>query len=234
MSEATQSSTAPQNQGTGSTVASGGSAGSNTPVAASGAIPSSTPVVAPKGFRQDLQQMLQGWQTAIPSGSAIQSSNGSALTQAAVLEQLQGYLGVYTDLDAAATALQQVRAQEKSQLPGARQYLDVLRAAVANFFGAGNPQLVQFGFQPKKARKAMSSSTLAVRAAKAKATRKLRGTMGKQQKAPIKAGTVQYAVSVQEATPDSASAGTAAASTAPSPPTVGAAGSPTVGNDAGK
>lgn len=58
--------------------------------------------------------------------------------------------------------------------------------------------------------------------------------MGKLQKAPIKAGTAQYSVSVQQATPDSASAGTAAASTAPSGPTVGAVGSPTVGNNAGK
>ncbi len=154
----------------------------------------------------------------VPSGSAIQSSNGSSLTQAAVLEQLQEYLGVYTDLDAHVTALAQVRTQERSQVPEARQYLDVLRAAVANFFGAGSPQLVQFGFQPRKPRKVLSSAALAVRAAKAAATRTLRGTMSKKQKAPIKSGPMKLSVeAVQQVTQGSASQGTTAVSSTPIP-----------------
>ena len=204
---------------------------SNTPVETAGAIPTPTPVVAPKGFRQELQQMLQGWQTVIPSGSTIQSSKGGSLSQAAVLAQLQGYLGVYTTLDAQVTALQQVRTQERSQTPEARQYIDVLRTAVAFFFGAGSPQLVQFGIQPKKPRKALTSAALAVRAAKAAATRELRGTTSKKQKALIKSGPMKLSVvaeqqAVQQATQGSASQGNTAVSSTPGDPTVNAASPP--------
>src|ERR1700722_615266 len=193
------SSTVATNQATDSTGASGGTAGSNTIQGSmSGGNPTSTAVVAPKGFRQDLQQMLQGWQTVVPSGSTVTSSDGP-LTQGAALEQLQGYLGVYTTLDTQATALKQTRAQAKSQLPEAQRFFDVLKATVISLLGAGSPQLAQFGLQPKKPRKVPTSSELAIRAAKSKATRALRGTMGKKAKAPIKAGTTKYAVSVQEA-----------------------------------
>jgi hypothetical protein len=215
-----------------STAVAANPATSNTPVQTSGAIPTPTPVVAPKGFRQELQQMLQGWQTVIPSGSTVQSSNGGSLGQAAVLAQLQGYLGVYTDLDAHVTALQQVRTQERSQALAARQYLDVLRAAVAFLFGAGSPQLVQFGIQPKKPHKALTSTALAARAAKAAATRKLRGTTSKKQKALIKSGPMKVSVvavqqAVQQATQGSASQGNTVASTAPGDPAVNAASPPT-------
>src|ERR1700722_14934623 len=88
------SSTVATNPATGSTGASGGPAGSNTTQGpTSGATPTPTAVVAPKGFRTELQQMLQGWQSAIPSDSTMQSSDGP-LTQGAVVEQLQEYLGV--------------------------------------------------------------------------------------------------------------------------------------------
>ncbi len=223
---AQNSSAVVQNQATGSTGASGGTAGSNTTVGStSGATPTSTAVVAPKGFRQDLQQMLQGWQTVVPSGSTVTSSDGP-LTQGAALEQLQGYLGVYPTLDTQAMALKQTRAQEKAQLPEARRFIAVLKATVTNYFGAGSPQLAQFGLQPKKPRKLPTSAQRAISAAKAKATRQLRGTVGEKVKAPIKAGTTQFVVSVQEAAQGSALTGTAAASAAPSEPTVNAASPP--------
>jgi hypothetical protein len=66
----------------------------------------------------------------------------------------------------------------------------------------------------------------AVKAAKAKATRQMRGPVGKKAKAPIKAGTTQFVVSVQEAAQGSAPTGTVVASTAPAEPTVNAASPP--------
>ena len=214
-----------------STGASGGSAGRNTASGGTGSIPSPTAVVAPKGFRSALQQMLQGWQDVIPSDSTFASSAGS-FNQAAVLAQLQGYLGVYTTLDAQVTALAQVRTQERSQTPEARQYIDVLRTAVAFLFGAGSPQLAQFGIQPRKPPKALTSTALAVRAAKAKATRALRGTTSKKQKALVKSGPMKLSVeavqpAAQQATQGSASQGTTAVSSTPGDPTVNAASPPT-------
>src|SRR5580658_9172046 len=138
---AQNSSAVAPNQAIGSTGASGGTAGSNTAQGStSGGTPTSTAVVAPKGFRQDLQQMLQGWQTVVPSGSTVTSSDGP-LTQGSVLETLQGFLGVYTTLDAQATALKQTHAQAEAQLPEARRFFDVLTASVVGLLGKGSPQL---------------------------------------------------------------------------------------------
>jgi hypothetical protein len=196
-----------------STGTSGGSAGNNT-TAVSGATPATTAVVAPKGFRQDLQQMLQGWQAVIPIDSAVMSSEGS-LPQAAVLERLQTYLGQYQDLDAKVTAAKQAHAQVESQLAEARQYFAVLKSAVTNQLGPNSPQLAQFGLKPKKVRKALNASQLAVKAAKAKATRALRGTIGATKKAQIKSGSMKFVEPVVESAPNQAPVGTAVASTAP-------------------
>ncbi len=204
-------------------------AGNNnsTTVTMSGATPTATPVVARKGFRQALQEMLQGWQTAIPSGSTM-TSGGGTLEQSAVLGQLQAYLGVFTTLDAQTTSLKETRAQLEATQVEARQYYDGLKLAVASYFGANSPQLAQFGFAPKKARKALTSTQLAVKAAKAQATRVLRGTTSKKAKALVKSGPMQFTVGpVQQAAPGSAPEGATAASTASAVPTVNAASPPT-------
>jgi len=205
-----------------STGTSGGSAGNNTTVSGAGPIASPTPVVAPKGFRLELQQMLQGWQAVIPSGSAVMSSNGS-LSQADVLARLQTYLGRYQDLDAGVTVAKQARAQVESQLTEAQQYFAVLKSAVTNQLGPNSPLLAQFGLRPKKVRKELTSSQLAVKAAKAKATRALRGTIGATKKAQIKSGSMKFVDPVVDPAPNQAPVGTAAASTAPPDPASSAA-----------
>ncbi len=153
-----------------STGTSGGTAGNNTTTGGAGPIASSTPVVAPRGYRHALQQMLQGWQELIPGDSTLLSSAGS-LNQAAVLAQLQEYLGVYIDLDAHAMGTSQARAQAQSQQPEVRTYYAALKAAVISYFGVKSPQLVKFGLKPKKSPAPLTSTPVyAVRAAKVKAT----------------------------------------------------------------
>jgi hypothetical protein len=180
-----------QNQAT-ATGASSGSAGSTT-VAATGTVPVSAPVAAPRGYRLNLQQMLQGWQGAIPSDSTIVSSAGN-LTQAAVVARLQTYLEAFTALDAADTAHKQARMPVEQQSSEVGQYLALLKTALGNAFGTASPKLEQFGLKPKKARTPLSSEKLAIRAAKARATRKLRGTTGPVQKAGLKSGPMQLSV----------------------------------------
>ena len=186
--DATNSSEQQANTGT-----SGGSAGNNTTAGGAGPIASPTPVVAPKGYRHELQQMLQGWQELVPGDTTFPSSAGS-LTLAAVLAKLQGYLGAYTDLDTHVTGASQARAQVESQLLEVRAYQAVLKAAMVSYFGAGSPQLVRFGLKAAKARTPLTAKQLAVRAAKVMATRKLRGTLGSVQKAAIKSGPMEFTV----------------------------------------
>jgi hypothetical protein len=196
---------------------------STTTVTAAGATPTSAPVVAPKGLRLELQQMLQGWQSVIPGDSTMQSSAGS-LTQAAVVGKLQGWLGLYTALDTEATAYKQARVPVTSMQPEARQYLAVLKAALANSLGPQSPQLAQFGLKPKKVPRPLTAAQLAVRVAKARATRQLRGTKGPVEKAKTKAGPMQFVEPVASATATVGSTSAAPAtvgSTSSAPATVG-------------
>jgi hypothetical protein len=213
-----------------STGTSGGSAGNNTTTGGAGPVASSTPVVAPRGYRHALQQMLQGWQELIPSDSTLLSSAGS-LTQAAVLAQLQEYLGVFADLDTHATGISQARAQAESQSPEVRTYYAALKAAVISYFGIKSPQLVKFGLKPRKTPAPLTSTQLAVRAAKVKATRQLRGTKGPVQKEGIKSGPMQISIGPVAAAASSAQPAQASpttTSTAPPDATVDAA-SPAAG-----
>ena len=221
-----------QVQAADSTVASGSIAGNDTAGAAAGTVPAGAPVVAPKGFRLALQQMLQGWQGAVPGSSAMSSSVGT-LTQASVVGQLQEYLGQFQALDTRTTAQKQARVQVKAQLTEMRQYYAVLRAALRSFFGEQSPQLEQFGLKPKKATPPLKSEQLAVRAAKVRATRTLRGTKGSVQKAGIKAGPMAISIGPVAAQVASTAPGPAQSPTTVSQtsaePTVSAVGSPPAG-----
>ncbi len=188
------------NTGTG-----GGSTGNTTTTGGAGPVATATAVVAPKGYRLELQQMLQGWQELVPADLTLPSSAGN-LTEASVVADLQGYLGFYTDLDAHVTGAMEARAQLASQLSRVKAYQAALKAAVTSYFGAESPQLVKFGLKPKKARTPLTSAQRAVRAAKVIATRKLRGTKGSVQKAAIKSGPMKFVDPVSTTQPIDASA----------------------------
>ncbi len=202
-----------QNSSEGSNGAGASTAGSSTTVSAAGNTPLATSVVARMGFRLALQEMLQGWQTVIPGDSTVVSSAGN-LAPADVMARLQGYLGAYAALDTAATAYKQARGPVGSQQLEARQYFAVLKAALANLLGPQSPKLEQFGLRPGRTRRALTSSQLSVKVAKAEATRGLRGTIGPKKKAQIKAGSMQFVKPV--AAPSSGPADGTAATTAPS------------------
>jgi hypothetical protein len=188
-----------------SSESSGGSAGSNTTTGGAGPIVSSTPVAAPNGFRSELQQLLQGWQEVIPSDATFPCSAGS-FDQPGVLARLQAYLEAYTALDTHVTGAAEARAQVRSQMAEAQAYCSSLKAAVITYLGSQNsPHLAKFGLKPRKARTPLTSEQLAVRAAKVRATRKLRGTVGPKTKARIKSGPMQFIAPVTAAEQESSS-----------------------------
>ena len=192
-------------QAAASAESSGGSAGNSTTTGGAGPIASSTPITAPNGFRSELQQLLQGWQEVIPSDATFPSSAGS-FDQPAVLARLQAYLEPYTDLDTHVTAAKEARAQVRSQMAEAQAYCSALKAAVITYLGSqSSPRLAKFGLKSRKARTPLTSEQLAVRAAKVRATRKLRGTVGRRTKAGIKSGPMQVVAPVAAAEPELAS-----------------------------
>ena len=161
----------------------------------SGAQSGAAPVVAPKGFRAKLQQMLLGWQAVIPKGASLTVAGGP-LTQATVVTELQSYLGAYSALDAAELGAKGARATVVQQATDAQAFYVQLKEALTGFFGSGSPELAQFGLKPRAKRQPLPVEKKAAMVAQMLGTRKLRGVMGKRQKAAApKAGpvTVTYA-----------------------------------------
>jgi len=148
---------------------------------------------SPSGLQLKIQNALTGVQQALPTGTALQI-NGQAATQAQLITQLTGFLSTLstvTDAKAAfMTALQSRVAGEQNM----REYHVQLRAALVAFYGRNPAALGKYGMSAKKPAP-QTSQTALLAAAKRTLTRQKRGTLGKKQKASIKAvGTPQVSV----------------------------------------
>jgi hypothetical protein len=113
---------------------------------------------------------------------------GSTYTMTALEQLIQSRIDA---ANAAATARAQwvdASATYETLNTKVTQVVRALRQYVINVYGQDSPVLAKFGFVPPK-RRVLTPEAQVARAAKADATRKARGTMGKKQKAKIK-GTV--------------------------------------------
>ncbi|MHB8420552.1 MAG: hypothetical protein ACYDCL_20960 [Myxococcales bacterium] len=169
---------------TGGSPSGGGSIGGT---AAAVAVPLKQPS---KAFRKELTAVANGVGTQLPSTTTI-NVNGQPQSQSSILAALQAVLALYGNVDAAVQSAKSNRLTLEAALPAAHQYLVALKAALVGLFGKGNPVLEAFGFSASKPRQ-LTSEQKTARAAKAAATRALRGTGGKRQKAQKTfTGTVQ-------------------------------------------
>ena|SRR5579871_6712762 len=136
-----------------------------------------------------------------------------------LIAKLESYQSAYAGVRDTRSALHELIVQRDQLEPEVVAFLGSLKAAVVNLFGTDSPELEKFGFKPKKKRAPLTSEQAFARAAKAKATRVKRGTLGRKQKAALKfTGTPIVTVSLPSEPPSPASS--AAASGAP---TVGVA-----------
>ncbi|MHB8418428.1 MAG: hypothetical protein ACYDCL_10160 [Myxococcales bacterium] len=164
--------------GSGSSAA-GGASSSGAPVAT--AVAASRPA---KGLRKAVTAMASGFGTSFPSGATIMA-NGQSMSQTSILSALQAGLLLYAAVDQAVAQAKQSRLPLQAALPGLHTLVQGLRAALIAYFGKGNPVLEAFGISAAKPRQ-LTAEQKAARSAKAKATRSLRGTAGKRQKADVK------------------------------------------------
>jgi hypothetical protein len=120
---------------------------------------------------------------------------------------------------------------ERMARASAASHYAALKAAVISYCGAKSPQLVKSGLQARKTPAPLTSTQLAVRAAKVRATRQLRGTKGPVQKAGIKAGPMQISIGpvAAPAVPISAQPAQASLAVSTSPPATVAETSPAAG-----
>jgi hypothetical protein len=139
-----------------------------------------TTVKNPGAFEAKLQQLELGVSKYFPQSSTLIVEK-SSMTAAQVADRLKGYLQTFADLrDKKEQARQQLGVLQQ-QSPEAHQFYMGLKAALVAFFGRGSPELSQFGISVGS-RKPLTSEQKTIAHAKMLNTRKVRNTLGRQQR----------------------------------------------------
>jgi hypothetical protein len=168
------------------------------------------------GIKQDLQQM-----TVIPLGASSYSPTSLA---AAIQSRIDATSAVGTTRAAWLNAVKTYDAVNAQVTVLVRELRNLVIAA----FGADSPKLADFGFKPT-VRAPLTPPEKVARAAKALATRKARGTMGKKKKLEITGETAAAAAAASTApvtTPAAPAPAPAPAAPAPVTPQAPAAPAP--------
>ena len=131
-----------------------------------------------------VQALIAGTTKHFPSGSfTIGSTTYTSASLVQVLQSLANAMLARNAAEAGAKdALTAEQAAQKQMGPILRAYERLVLAAFAN----ASQTLADFGLAPPKARTPLTAQQLAVRTAKAKATRTARGTTSKKKKLAIK------------------------------------------------
>ena len=149
---------------------------------------STTPLRSPSRFLVELQNMLNGLTNPASSSLSTLSIGGSSLTLAAVIAKLKAFLVLFTAVAQTKQAYAAAVAARKAGLLIAHPFYVNLVNSLKQIIGDTNQaQLAVYGISPPKARAAPSLETRTIAKAKAQATRKARGTMGKKAKLSITA-----------------------------------------------
>ena len=173
-------------------------ASNNSSTGGAGINPTAQKKNAPKGLFLALTLLKSGVDSQIPSKTSL-LIGGQATTQSALSSELasdvalfQAAIDARTKLDAAVTA-------RKVAVPTVKQRYAQIVKAIEGLFAPGSPVLAQFGIHPRKSPTPLTAEQKAVKAEKAKLTRKARGTLGRKQKQAIQTvGTPTVTITPKE------------------------------------
>ena len=172
-----------------------------------------------------VKQLISGTNKHYPNGSAQLLVGGATFTVTSLTQLMQDFVNTREAVESSKAATKAKIQTEATQSPSQLAVISAFVKVVRGTFGNSADALADFGLAPPKARAPMTAEAKAVAAAKRAATRKARGTMGKNQKKPIK-GDVKATLVV---TPANGSAPVAAPA---SPPVVVPTGSAQTGTTA--
>ena len=141
---------------------------------------------------------------------------GSSFMPAQVIERLQAIVNLRSDVDVAKASTKAKLATEKADMPALRAFMDAFVTFVKAAFSSQPDALADFGLHPK-ARTPLTVEQKTAAAAKRKATRAARNTMGSKQKKSVKGDVTGVTV-----TPVTAPKPPAAAPTSPNAPATSA------------
>ncbi len=130
--------------------------------------------------QQRLQMVRDATAKVLPATTELQL-NGQSVKVSDFLTSLDNALATFAATNAAKAALKQAQSDRTQKVAPVELQVAYLKTYLVSIWGKGSPQLASFGFTPK-ARTPLTSQQLALKAAKAKLTRNVRGTKGSKQK----------------------------------------------------
>ena len=141
----------------------------------------------------------------------------STYTPAQAETQLKAFAALRNDVDAARATVKAKLADEAAQAPTMRVFILAFITYVQAAFGNSPDILADFGLAPKKVAVPLTAVQKAAAAAKRKATREARGTMGKKARLAVKGNVTGIVVTPVTGTSSASAGGSASATAAPAP-----------------
>jgi hypothetical protein len=141
---------------------------------------------APKGLEMELTLLHKGLSSLIPDGTSLTLA-GASWTKDTLVTELAKDLAQYQAVANQVRVLKGARQGLQQNLPGARTFAKNLKSALLAYFGRGSPMLAQLGIRAGGGSRALTSEQKVLRAAKARATRVARHTLGPRQRQAIRA-----------------------------------------------
>ena len=177
-----------------------------------------------------VKQLIIGANKHFPNGSQQLQVGGATFTVTSLTALLQSFVDSRAAVEASRAATKAKVQVESVQAPSQLAVIRAFETVVRGTFGSSADVLADFGLAPLKARVPRTAEEKAVSAAKSAATRKARGTMGKNQKKSVK-GSITAKLVVTPVTTSPVSPPVATPAPATSTPSAAPAAAAPVGNE---
>jgi hypothetical protein len=164
-----------------------------------------------------MAQVITGARKHFPAGSTAITLEGASTTIDAVVNEFQAFIDNRAAIVAAQTTAKNMVAAERTGLPAITALLAAFIAFVRNALGPTSTALADFGIPVRKAPAPKTAEQKAVAAAKRKATRAARGTMGPKAKLAVHGDITAQLVVTPAGSAEGAPGATATAPAAAAP-----------------
>jgi hypothetical protein len=148
--------------------------------------PTPNPKAVSHGVELQLDTVIAGLQSKVPAGVTSLPVRNTQVSISDCLAKAQALVKPWKDVRAARATIRGVMTNRPADTTAARGFLTDMKTALAAVLGVDSQELVDFGFHPKKPRRALTSGQQVVSTAKAAQTRAQRHTMGSKQKASLR------------------------------------------------
>jgi hypothetical protein len=140
----------------------------------------------PGATQAALEALLAGLKGGLPANVTQITVNGQTHQVVDLQAEVQDYVDLYGAADEAAKAHVKAVQARDAKKPAILARLSELRAGIKTVLGRRNPDLSKFGMTPDKVPEPLTVDQKKQRAAKARATRAARHTMGPKAKKAVK------------------------------------------------